>query len=458
LTPRQKLSFTALNFFESFDQDDDQAFNIDRRTDRLRIRRTSQRQIFGATLSSIIGAKTLAQTTGWLTVSHNDGSFFVPFSTFQQRSRDLRDSQVGVKEELTSAISQKFQIAAGGGVYFDQANYHTFENGANFFSPLEEEFFAPVRENRLALETKTSAYGYVQGTWNITNRLSVTPGIRVDHYGVTNETLVSPRFGARFGLTPKISFTFAAGVYRQPPSLFVLSLTTANRTLKSQTATHFIGGIEWLAREDTRVRFEFYRKNYDDLVQRPLFPTPGFVADGNYINSGKGTAQGFEISVQKALSRFFSGQASYGYIKSRRQFSANGFEFPSDFERPHQLTLIGITKFYGFSVAAKYRFASGLPYTNRTPVELAPNSGAFLHRIGREIDINTLRLPNFASLDLRGEKRFNFKRWSISPYVDIFNITNHDSIVEPNYEFFDPNPQFLRENRRLPIFGLRVEF
>lgn len=457
LTPRHKLSVSVLNFFESFDQTDDQARNIDRRTDRFRLRRTSRRLIAGATVRSVFGEKTLAQTTVWATGAHNDGSFFFPFTDFLQRSRDLRDSQFGIKEEATSAVSNKLQLAYGGGVYFDQANYFTFENSGEFISPLEEEFNAVPRSNRLNLDTQTSAYGYAQATWRITPQFSITPGIRLDRYGITRETLTSPRFSAKFQATSKIALTFATGIYRQPPSLFVLSLTPNNRNLKTQTATHIIGGIDWLVREDLRVRFEAYQKSYDNLIVQPLLPTQNFSLDGNHFNTGNGTAKGFEISVQKALTGFFSGQASYSFLRSRRRFTADGIEFPSDFERPHQLTLIGISRFYGFSVAAKYRIASGLPDTRRTPI-VFPNSFLFLQRIAQASDINALRLSNFASLDVRAEKRFNFKRWSFAPYLDYFNITKHDSIVQPNYEIFNPNPQFLRESERLPIFGLRIEF
>jgi hypothetical protein len=458
LTSRHKLSLTALNLFETFDQTDEQSLNIDRRTDRLRTRRTSQRHIFGATLASALGESTLAQTTAWGSIAHNDGTFFVPFTPVLQRSRDLRDSQFGIKEDLTSALSRSIELAVGGGVYFDQANYHSYENGGMFFSPLEEEFNAVPRENRLTLGTTTSGYGYAQATWRATSRLSLTPGVRVDHYGLTGETLVSPRFAARYSVRPDIALTFAAGVFRQPPALFVVSLTPANRSLGSQRSTHVIAGVEWLAREDIRVRVEAYRKTYDRLTVQPIFPTQNFTVDGNHFNSGSGEAAGGEVSVHKALSGFFSGQASYAFIDSRRRFLDGGPEFPSDFERPHQLTLIGITRFYGFSIAAKYRIASGLAYTRRTPVEAFPNSGLFLQRIENAADINALRLPNFASLDLRAEKRFGLKRWSIAPYIDIFNITNHDSVVQPNYEFFSPTAQFLSENRRLPIFGFRLEF
>ncbi len=458
LNPRHKLSFTALNLFETFDQTDEQASNIDRRTDRFRMRRTSQRHIFGATLTSTLGSKTLAQTTAWTNISHNDGMFFLPFSDFLQRSRDLRDSQVGIKEDVLYSPSTKLQIALGGGLYFDQANYHTFENTGRFYSPLEEEFNAPARSNRLELGTKTSAFGYVQATWQPTKSFSVTPGLRLDHYGVTGETLVSPRIAARFTFTPRVSATFAAGVYRQPPTSFVLSLTPANRDLKTQTAVHYVGGLEWLAREDIRVRFEAYHKSYDELVVPSIGPTPAYVANGNYFNSGSGSVRGLEISVHKSLSGFFSGQASYAYLNSKRRFGPGGLEVPSDLERPHQLTLIGITRFYGFTIAAKYRVASGLPYTRRTAFDAFPPFGLFVQRIAADGDVNARRLPTFASLDLRAEKRFGFSRWSFAPYIDIFNITEHDSVVQPNYEFSSRNPQFLAENRRLPIFGLRIEF
>ena len=458
LTPRNRLSFTAMNFFETFDQTDEQGSPIARRTDRLRMRRTSERHVFGSTLTSTFGTTTLSRTTAWGSVAHNDGIFALPFSPIVQRSRDLRDSTFGIKEDVTSTLSRTIDIAVGGGAYVDQANYHSFENSHTFFSPLEEEFNASPRENRLVLGSTVSSFGYVQSTWRATPTLAITPGLRIDHYGVTGETLVSPRLSARLGLRSNVALTFATGTYRQPPSLFVLSLTPANRGLQSQTSTHVIGGIEWLAREDIRVRVEAYRKSYRRLVVQPIFPTEGFSVSGNYFNSGSGTSTGAEVSIQKALTGFFSGQASYAFVHARRRFFESGNDFASDFERPHQLTLIGITRFHGYSVAAKYRLASGLPYTLRTAVPAFGSSSLFLHRIASASDINASRLPNFASLDLRGEKRFGFGRWSLAPYIDIFNITNHDSVVQPNYEFFDPRPQFLRENERLPIFGFRIEF
>lgn len=115
-----------------------------------------------------------------------------------------------------------------------------------------------------------------------------------------------------------------------------------------------------------------------------------------------------------------------------------------------------MTKVAGFGLVGKYRVASGLPFTPRIPVELFP--GAFLHRVARPEDRNSARLPLFANLDVRVERRFSFRRFSVAPYVDFFNLTGHDSNTELDYRFFSPVPFRLQEGKLLPIFGGRIEF
>ena len=368
LNSRNKLSFTAINSFESFDLNASQAAASDRRVDRLTTNRRSRRAILGTTLSTTFGNSTLSQITIWGNIQHNDGTLKrLDVAQTLQRNRDLRDSQFGFKEELTSSLSKKVQLAIGGGIYFDNANYFTFERSGNGFSPLEEEFNAPNRTNRMILGTTTSAYAYGQITFRPTAKFSVTPSIRLDRYGVTDETLGSPRLSARFQASNKVAITFATGLYRQTPSLFSMSLTTANRNLKSQKAFHVVGGIEWLAMEDLRVRAEVFSKQYDNLVIQPV------LGNFNYANTGSGEANGVEISMQKALRGKWAGQISYSYVQSKRQITDGGFAFPADEDRPHQFTAIGITRIWGITLAGKYRYATGLPYDRRTPIQFATN-------------------------------------------------------------------------------------
>ncbi len=447
LAPRHKLVLTALNFFERFTLTRDEARRIDRRVDRLETVRSSRRAVLGARLDSALGAGAFSQLTVWASGQHADGTFR-RLNGLLQRARDLRDAEIGIKEEASIAVSRRLSVDAGGGLFFEQADYYTFERGG--FSPLEEEFFAPTRSHRLQLDTTTSGYAYAQASWRAARRLTVIPGIRLDRYGTTRETLASPRLAARLAVAPRLAIRLAGGLYRQPPSLFILSLAPENRRLRAMRAVHAVAGMEWLVREDVRFVVEVYRKDYDALIVQPTRRAPVF------YNTGAGEAEGIDVYVQKALAGRFAGQVAYSFLRSRRRFDREGPSFPADFARPHQLTLIGITRVFGFGLAAKYRAASGLPYTPTVPVELRP--GFFLQRIARPADRNSRRLPASFSLDLRVERRFDFGRASFAPYVDMFNVTGRNNSTELNHEFFSPAPKRLQEGRFLPIFGARLEF
>lgn len=453
INKRTRLSISAVNSFESFDLSSAQASQADRRTDRLTTKRRSRRAIFGLTLSTTIGTSTLSQLTAWGNVQHNDGSLFrLDTAKTLQRRRDLRDSQFGIKEDLTASLSKKVQFAAGGGIYGDQANYFSYERSGFGYSPLEEEYNAPDRTSHLTMGTTASTYGYAQLTFRPISRFSVTPSVRFDHYGVTGETLASPRLSARLLMTNKVALTFATGLYRQPPGLYTMSLTAGNRNLKAQSAFHVVGGIEWLALEDLRVRAEVFQKKYDNLVIQPV------LGNYNYANAGSGSANGVEISMQKALSGHWAGQVSYSYTNSKRRISAGGFAFPADEERPHQFTAIGITRVLGIILAGKYRVASGLPYDNRTAIRISTSPLIFLQRLTAIEKRNALRLSFYRDFDFRAEKKFDFKRWSIAPYIDLLNAFSLNYKSQVDYEFNRSSVQLIGEGVRIPLFGLRVEF
>jgi outer membrane receptor protein involved in Fe transport len=277
----------------------------------------------------------------------------------------------------------------------------------------------------------------------------VSPQLRIDRLGVTGETVASPRLSARYSLSERVSVNFATGVYYQVPDLFTFTISS-DRALKAQRATHIVGGIEWLASPDVRIRAEVFRKDYSRLAVRPFGTTTLFG------NTGEGSAEGMEFSLQKSLSGMFAGQISYSYVKSRRSLCDGCFAFPADVERPHQLILLGITRVWGFTIGGKYRLASGLPYSVRTPVTIAP--GSYLHRLARVEDINARRLGKFSVLDMRVEKKFDFKRWSIAPFFDLFNVFAANEGTEVTYELNRRTPRIMNEGTRLPIIGLRMEF
>ena len=450
VTPTSKLTLTAMSFRDRYSAPRDTALRQPSLRTQLIAETAGQRVVIGATLSSTIGTKSFSNLTAWGITEHNDGSFLRLDNTTLQRQRDLRESTIGVKEEFTSSLTPRANLSAGGGVIFQQGSQNTFYNTGRGISLLVEEYLAPAVRFSQKLDTYANVFGYAQFNAQINSRISVTPGFRIDRYGATGETLFSPRVSARARLTSRLVLNFAMGSYRQPPSTFFLGLTANNRSLKAQQTFHYIGGLEWQMREDARMTVEVYRKNYTNLI---VPPTIGF---RDLSNNAAGFVQGVEITAQKALAGRWSGQASYAYTLGRQHFFNNSGEFPNEIARPHQLTLIGGTRIKGWSMASKLRVASGQPYTRRSLITLT-SPAVTLWTIAKDTDRNALNFTKYVQLDLRVEKKFDYKQWSLAPFVDIFNLTKHRNITEVSY----PNtrtPRLTGERSLIPFIGLRVEF
>lgn len=450
LTPRHKLSLTALSFSERITIPLETAQRAGNRLDRLVTERTSDRFIFGATLSSTIGEKTLSNLTAWGIGEHNDGSFLRIDNRTLQRQRDLRESQFGIKEELTAVLAPRLNLSTGGGLLVQEGTLYTYERSPIGFSVVKEEYFAPTRSHRLRLDSTATAYGYAALNWQATPSFSVSPGIRVDRYGLTEQTLASPRISARARLAPRLALNLGWGIYRQPPTTFLLALAPENRDLQAQRSMHYIAGLEWLVREDTRITVETYRKEYFDLIVRPTLSSPV------HFNTGRGEVRGVEVTAQKALAGWFSGQAAYGYTYGRQRFQADSVNFPRSIVRPHQLTLIGLTMLGKWAFASKFRVADGLPYSPLVPVSSGTTPPVTLYDLRRPEDRNLASLPKFLQLDLRVERRFNYRQWSFAPYLDMFNLTKHRNVTEVTWRA--GGISFLSERTLIPIFGARIEF
>ncbi len=454
LAPRHKLNATSLIFTERFTEPPAAALRDEDPREQLIADRGSQRYIFGATLSSTLSDKALSNLTAWGIGDHNSGSFVRSAFAFTQpgglqRTRDLRESQFGLKEEFTASFSPRLNLAAGGGVIVQQGKALTFENTGRGFSFIGEEARAPARSNLFKFGNTANGYGYAQLNYQLLGRLSVTPGARLDHYGLLEQTLFSPRVSARLRLLRNVALNLAGGRYYQPPTTFVLSLTPRNRNLKAQRADHFIAGLEWTPSETWRVTVEAYQKNYDNLVTQITRET------GNFYNSGSGAVRGLEINAQRAFTGRWTLQSSYAFVHARRRLRNEFPLVPLDVVRPHQLTLIGITAFKGFTVAPKLRAASGLPYTRLTPIRQPDRT--FLWELTNQANRNAADFKRFFQIDLRVERKFNFKRWSIAPYADMFNLTKHRNEFQVNYLPFGVLDT-TGERTLLPLVGVRMEF
>lgn len=95
---------------------------------------------------------------------------------------------------------------------FQQGQQSTFYNTGRGISLLLDEYLVAPQTFSRQFDLRTNAYGYAQLRWQANARFSVLPGLRVDRYGLTGETLVSPRVSARMRLASHLALNVATGV------------------------------------------------------------------------------------------------------------------------------------------------------------------------------------------------------------------------------------------------------
>jgi hypothetical protein len=143
----------------------------------------------------------------------------------------------------------------------------------------------------------------------------------------------------------------------------------------------------------------------------------------------KGRAYGFEILARNA--DFFKFNVIMTYTFVRSEFTDyDGQYIPSAWDNRHLINVTVGRKFkHNWEIGAKWRFAGGQPYTpwDMNKSELVEAWDAQGRGYLDYTAFNTLRLKSFNQLDIRVDKGFYFKKWSLMLYLDIQNVLNFQS-------------------------------
>jgi hypothetical protein len=200
------------------------------------------------------------------------------------------------------------------------------------------------------------------------------------------------------------------------------------------SADHIVLGLEYLPKQNAKISLEgFYKyyRNYpfsikDSVALASKGTEFGSVGDEPLLPISKGRAYGFEILIRNA--DFFKFNVIMTYTFVRSEFTNYvGQYIPSAWDNRHLVNVTVGRKFkYNWEIGAKWRFAGGQPYT---PWDMNKSSlvEAWDAQGRGYLDyqaFNTLRLSSFNQLDLRIDKGFYFKKWSLMFYLDVQNVLN----------------------------------
>jgi hypothetical protein len=305
-----------------------------------------------------------------------------------------------------------------------------------------------------------NAFGQVSRNF-IADRLSLSLGVRMDANSYTpymSNLLhqVSPRLSASFGITKSLFLNFNTGRYYQRPPYTSLGFRNNNEVLVNKendiryiSADHIVLGFEYLPEKDAKISLEgFYKyyRNYPFSVKDSINIASksadyGTFGDEEVISRSNGMAYGFEVLAQEKSFYGFNVILSYTFVISK--FTDKNQKFvPSAWDNRNIVNLTVLRSFKKYwDIGAKWRFVGGAPYT---PADLALSSmrPAWDTR-GRTYpdynQFNALRLKAFHQLDIRVDKTYYFKKWSLNLYVDIQNVYNFQAENPPNFTNTDAN-------------------
>jgi len=362
------------------------------------------------------------------------------------RGEDIREYNYSLKNEISYQPSPELQLKSGVQVHLLDSKHvawtpqDTTRNGQ--LIPATSISYLPTASRKIS--------AFLQDSWRPFAQLSLTTGARFDYFSFTRELTWSPRFSAQFHFDEKTSVNAAYGKFYQTPASYQIALDPQNELLRSGLATHYILGLEHILSEDMRATLEVYHKDLAAVVVEN---------DTTNIlnNNGSGYAEGIELSLQKKFTNGFVGSASYSYSVSKRRDEAALPLYDFEFDRPHIVNLIaGIGLSEHWQLGVKFQYASGIPYT---PVVGVTQKGGVFYAIDGAT--NSARYPDYHKLDIRLDRKFEFDSWTLTAYLDLWNVYNRQNVLAYTYKV--DNSGIITTTTRedfgvLPIIGLSAQF
>ncbi len=252
---------------------------------------------------------------------------------------------------------------------------------------------------------------------------------------------ISPRLSATYNINEKLSINANAGIYYQMPTYTLLGYRQGNGPLLNTNAQYIqsqqaVLGFEYNTLEDTRFTIEGFYKYYDryPMVRELGVDVPlanlgaDFGVNGNRQLTGftQGRSYGLELLTQRRLKKGFYGIASLTLFRSEFQDNTQTF-VQTSWNNRYIISMTGgkiLPK--NWEIGTRFRFSGGSPYTpyDLEASSLKSNFDTFPQGISDFNRLNQNLLANFYQLDLRIDKKYPFKNFSLNVFFDVQNVTN----------------------------------
>jgi len=356
----------------------------------------------------------------------------------------------------------EYGIRAGGGL-----NHAIYTNRTMRKVFLGEESVDLEYNSRLEM-LSWSLFAQVSRSF-VSDRLSLSLGIRTDAANYSPEmskmlSQLSPRLAASYLLSDKWTVNFNTGRYFQRPAYTTLGfrnpageLVNRDNGIRYIYNDQVVAGVAFRPDDNFELSLEGFYKHYydypfsvaDSVNLASKGADYGTFGDEEVISKSEGRAAGVELFMRGTLFGKINMLISYTFVRSEFQ-DKNDVFIPSAWDNKHLFNITARRSFErNWDFGIKWRYAGGAPYTP-WDVESSSFVLAWNARSGPGLDynsFNSFRLTSFHQLDVRVDKSYYFKKWSLTLYLDIQNLYNFKAELPPNLiRETDPQGNYIIEN------------
>lgn len=325
-------------------------------------------------------------------------------------------------------------------------------------------------------------------------KVNASFGLRADGSSFSKETAkiwkqLSPRASVSYMPWQSWSFNASAGMYHQLPPLTALSFRDAdgdmaNKKLEYMSVVSAAAGVDWKLRDRLFVGLEGFYKQFLDIPLSVATNVPltcvgadyGSIGEELLVSSAQGRSYGAEMLVRWLVPDKVTLVGSATLYKSEYRSSEDEEYIPSAWDNRFIINLSAVVQLPKYwSIGAKVSAIGGSPYT---PYDEDESSLKVVwDAAGRPVydytRYNGSRLDPYYQIDLRIDKDFYFKKWTLGLYVDLQNVT-FSKIRQPDAylstgEIINPDELPMKQRYALetlelysgtivPALGVTVEF
>lgn len=356
-------------------------------------------------------------------------------------------------------VSKRMNLACGA-----RASVVPFDYDRTYFATTDL-LGNPVPELRVqSSESALNLGGYLSAGLLLTPRVTFTPGVRVDHQSYSGNTTVSPRGQLSYDVNDETALTGSCGLYQQALPYVLLAQNENFKNLSNPFAVHYVLGVSRLLSDDTRLTVEGYHKHYEHLPLNPEQPEfsvldqtndqDGFTAHESLLDNGRAISTGVEVMIQKKLARRLYGSVSGSYSRARYR-DYHGIWRDRIYDNRYLATLIGGYKpDQNWDLSLRWIFAGGAPYT---PFDRAASSAAN-RAIYDDNAVNSERLPDYHTLDVRADRRVSFGSAHGVVFLALQNLYARENIASYYWNQNKNEPATYKQWGLLPLIGVEIEF